>query len=127
MGTLAADVEVVRPETGEARTVEDQLKGSAVYEVECAAGEAATEYDALVVPGGIVGSETRRADDETVELLREHVAAGEPIAVTCHGPWPVVEDVVDRRTSILDPSLRTDVETRVASGSTMMSSPTAIS
>lgn len=85
---------------------------SDAYEVERAAGEAsADEYDVLVVPGETVGLDTLRADDETVELVREHVEAGGPTGAICHGPWTLVEaDVVDGRTLTSSPSLRTDVE-----------------
>ena len=107
-----ADVEVVGPETGEARTVEDDLEESDTHEVERSAGEAsAEEYDALVVPGGTVGSDTLRADDGSIELLREHAGAGDPVAAICHGPWTLVEaGVVDGLTLTSYPSLETDVE-----------------
>jgi protease I len=112
LADAGADVEVIGPETGEARTVESDLEESDSYEVEREATEAsADDYDALVVPGGTVGADTLRSDDETVELLEEHLGAGGPAGVICHGPWTLVEaDVVEGRTLTSYPSLRTDVE-----------------
>lgn len=106
-----AGVEVVGSEPGEARTVENDLEEAGTYEVEKAFAEvSADEYDALVVPGGAVGADTLRADADAVELVREHVAAGKPLGVICHGPWDLIEaDVVDGRTLTSYPSLRTDV------------------
>ena len=107
-----ADVEVLGPETGEATTVNSDLEESDSYEVERAVDDAeADDYDALVVPGGTVGADKLRSDEDAVELLREHVDAGKPTGVICHGPWTLVEgDVVDGRTLTSYPSLRTDVE-----------------
>jgi protease I len=112
LASAGADVEVVGPETGEAQTVESDLEDRDTYEVEREAAEASAEdYDALVVPGGTVGADTLRSDDETVELVEEHLEAGAPAGVICHGPWTLVEaDVVEGRTLTSYPSLRTDVE-----------------
>ena len=107
-----ADVEVVGPETGEALTVESDLEESDTYEVEREVSDASPDhFDALVVPGGTVGSDTLRSDEETVELLAAHLADGDPAGAICHGPWTLVEaDAVEGRTLTSYPSLRTDVE-----------------
>lgn len=64
----------------------------------------------MIVPGGTVGADTLRTDDDAVDLLREHLAADKPVAVICHGPWVLVEaDVVDGRTLISYQSLETDI------------------
>lgn len=107
-----ADVEVIGPETGEAPTVNSDLEESDSYEVEREVADVdADAYDALVVPGGTVGADRLRADEDVVDLLREHVESGKPAGVICHGPWTLVEaDVVAGRTLTSYPSLRTDVE-----------------
>ena len=106
-----ATVDVLGSETGAARTVNDDLEGSESYEVEKTFGEvSADDYDAMIVPGGTVGADTLRADEDAVDLLRTHVQDGKPAGVICHGPWLLVEaDVVDGRTLTSYPSLQTDV------------------
>ena len=68
------------------------------------------EYDALVVPGGTVGADTLRTDEDAVGFIRDHVTAGNPLGVICHGPWTLIEaDVIEGRTLTSDPSLQTDI------------------
>ncbi|WP_084569157.1 type 1 glutamine amidotransferase domain-containing protein [Halostagnicola larsenii] len=107
-----ATVRVLGTESGEARTVNNDLEWSDSYEVDAVVSEvSASDYDALIVPGGTVGADTLRLDSDVVELLREHDAAGKPLGVICHGPWTLVEaDVVDGRTLTSYPSLQTDIE-----------------
>ncbi|MFD1562333.1 type 1 glutamine amidotransferase domain-containing protein [Haloarchaeobius amylolyticus] len=106
-----ATVDVLGSETGEARTVNNDLEESDAYEVEKTFDEvSADDYDALIVPGGTVGADTLRTDEDGVELLRQHVADGKPAGVICHGPWTLIEaDVVDGRTLTSYHSLQTDV------------------
>ena len=106
-----ASVDVLSSETGEARTVDDDLEWAEEYEVDATFSEvSADDYDALVVPGGTVGADRLRADEDAVDLVRNHLEADGPLGSICHGPWVLVEaDAVDGRTLTSDPSLRTDV------------------
>jgi protease I len=80
-------VTVVGPETGEALTVNSDLEESDSYEVEQDVAESdADDYDALVVPGGTVGADTLRSDDDAVDLLAEHVGPGSRRASSLTAP-----------------------------------------
>lgn len=107
-----ATVQTLGTDSGEARTVNNDLEWSDSYDVDATVSEAsASEFDALIVPGGTVGADTLRLDPDVVELIREHEAAGKPMGVICHGPWTLVEaDVVNGKTLTSYPSLRTDIE-----------------
>lgn len=106
-----ATVDVLGSEAGTAETVTNDLEASDAYEVDYRFDEvSADDYDAMIVPGGTVGADTLRADEDAVELLEAHVSDGKPVGVICHGPWTLVEaDVVDGRTLTAYPSLQTDV------------------
>lgn len=106
-----AEVDVLGMVAGEGQTVNSDLEWSDAYEVDRTFEKAsAEEYDALIVPGGTVGADTLRTDEDAVALLREHVADGKPAGVICHGPWTLVEaGVVEGRTLTSYPSLQTDV------------------
>ncbi|EFW91380.1 intracellular protease, PfpI family protein [Haladaptatus paucihalophilus DX253] len=106
-----ATVDVVGAETGEVRTVNNDLDEGGTYEVERTFSEVSTaDYDALLIPGGAVGADRLRADSDAVQLIRNVFDAGKPIGVICHGPWTLVEaDVVEGRTLTSYPSLRTDI------------------
>jgi protease I len=45
------------------------------------------DYDALLLPGGVVNSDTIRTDEMAQELVRDAARANKTIAVICHGAW----------------------------------------
>ena len=68
------------------------------------------EFDALVLPGGVINPDSLRTDKTAVALVRAFVAAEKPVAAICHGPWLLVEaDVVRGRTATGWASIRTDL------------------
>ncbi|MBT2387764.1 type 1 glutamine amidotransferase domain-containing protein [Streptomyces sp. ISL-11] len=69
-----------------------------------------SEYDALVLPGGVANPDALRMDERAVAFVKGFFDAGKPVASICHGPWTLVEaDVVRGRTLTSWPSLRTDI------------------
>ena len=69
-----------------------------------------SEYDALVLPGGVVSPDALRMDEDAIAFVRKFVSEDKPVAAICHGPWALVEaDVVRGRTVTSWPSLRTDL------------------
>jgi protease I len=70
----------------------------------------ATDYDALVLPGGVANPDFLRADEDAVRFAREFFEQAKPVAAICHGLWTLVEaDVVKGRTLTSWPSLKTDI------------------
>ncbi len=70
----------------------------------------ADDYDALVLPGGVVNPDKLRLVPEAVEFVKSFARAGKPIAAICHGPWTLVEaDLVRGKTLSSWPSLQTDI------------------
>lgn len=70
----------------------------------------AADFDALVLPGGVVNADHLRLDEPSVRFAREFFEQHKPVAVICHGPWLLIEaGVVDGRTMTSYPSLRTDL------------------
>ncbi|GAA0245210.1 type 1 glutamine amidotransferase domain-containing protein [Haladaptatus pallidirubidus] len=106
-----ASVDVVSAETGEVQAVNNDLEPGDSFEVERTFSEISSdEYDALLIPGGAVGADKLRADEDAVGLVRKFAEAGKPIGVICHGPWTLVEaDVIEGRTLTSYPSLQTDI------------------
>lgn len=69
------------------------------------------DYDALLIPGGVMSPDKLRTSSVAVDFVRSFFEEGKPVAAICHGPWMLVEaDVVDGRTVASWPSLRTDLE-----------------
>ena len=70
----------------------------------------ATDYDALVLPGGVANPDFLRTDPNAVAFVRGFFDQSKPVAVICHGPWTLIEaDVVQNRRITSWPSLRTDL------------------
>src|SRR4051795_3462088 len=70
----------------------------------------ASEYDGLVLPGGVANPDFLRMDENAVAFTRAFFEQSKPVGVICHGPWTLVEADVLRGRSITSwPSLRTDI------------------
>lgn len=70
----------------------------------------ATQFDGLVLPGGVGNGDKLRMDDDAVDFVRAFFEQHKPVAVICHGGWILTDaDVVDGRRMTSYPSLRTDL------------------
>jgi protease I len=68
------------------------------------------DYDALVLPGGVINPDILRTNKRAVEFVRGFFTEGKPVGAICHGPWTLVEaNVVRGRTLTSWPSLHTDI------------------
>lgn len=68
------------------------------------------DYDALLLPGGVMSPDKLRMDTRAVAFVKKFFDAGKPVAAICHGAWTLVEaDVVKGRTMTSWPSLQTDL------------------
>lgn len=69
------------------------------------------DYDALVLPGGVVNADNIRSDEMARELVRDAARANKLIAVICHGAWLLISsDLVKGKRITSWPSLRDDLE-----------------
>ena len=73
-------------------------------------GARADDFEALLLPGGVMNPDTLRLQPRAVAFIREFFDAGKPVAVICHGPWTVIEAGAARGRRIASwPSLKTDL------------------
>jgi protease I len=102
--------ELLSTEPGEVQAFNHLDKGD-TFPVDRTVGEAdASEYDGLVLPGGVANPDLLRMDEGAVGFVRAFFEQAKPVAVICHGPWTLVEaDVVRGRKLTSWPSLRTDL------------------
>jgi protease I len=71
----------------------------------------ANNYDALLLPGGVMNPDKLRTNQQAVQFVRSFFEQGKPVASICHGPWTLVEaDVVKGRKLTSYPSIKTDVK-----------------
>jgi protease I len=68
------------------------------------------EFDALLLPGGVMNPDTLRMQPPAVDFVKAFFAADKPVAVICHGPWTIIETGAARGRRIASwPSLKTDL------------------
>jgi protease I len=68
------------------------------------------DFDALLLPGGVMNPDSLRMEPKAVEFVRAFFDAGKPVAAICHGPWMVIEPGAARGRRIASwPSLKTDL------------------
>ena len=106
-----ANVTVVGLEAGEAQTNNGDLDPGGSYTVDkMVADVSANDFDGLIIPGGTVGSDKLRADDDVIAFVTAFFDQKKPVGAICHGPWLLVEaDVVQDRELTSYPTLRTDI------------------
>ena len=69
-----------------------------------------SDYDALLLPGGVANPDRLRTDEKAVQFVREFMLADKSVAAICHGAWMLVEaGAVAGRTLTSWPSLKTDI------------------
>ena len=104
-------VDVIAPEPGTIRGWKGKDWGDPV-DVDLELSKAkASDYAALVLPGGVINPDTLRVNAAAVDFIRSFDEAGKPLAAICHGPWLLVEAGAAKGRDLTSwPSLKTDVE-----------------
>jgi protease I len=70
----------------------------------------AADFDALLLPGGVMNPDKLRMQPKAVAFVKSFFDANKPVAVICHGPWTVIEAGAARGRKIASwPSLKTDL------------------
>jgi protease I len=107
-----ADLKLVSLEEGEITALDErEFKAGATHPVDLTVEEAsADDFDALVLPGGVMNPDKLRMDENAVHFVRQFFEQGKPVGAICHGPWSLVEaGVVRGRTVTSYPSIQTDI------------------
>ena len=69
------------------------------------------DYEALLLPGGVMNPDKLRMKDEAVRFVRAFGESNKPIAAICHGPWTLINaGCVKGHTLTSWPSLKQDLE-----------------
>ena len=105
-----ADPTLVSLSQGEVQMFNHLDKGDTITADSAVGDVSASDFDALILPGGVANPDALRTDHAAVQFVGDFVRAGKPVGVICHGPWTLVEaDVVRDRTLTSWPSLQTDL------------------
>lgn len=70
----------------------------------------AGDFDALLLPGGVINPDRLRLEPKAALFVRGFAEEMKPIAAICHGPWMLIEaDLVRGKHIASWPSLKTDL------------------
>jgi len=105
-----AQTQVVSPKDGKIKGWNRKDWGKEV-EVDISLKSAKPEnFDALLLPGGVMNPDHLRMDPQAVEFVKHFTDEGKPIAAICHGPWTLIEAGAVRGKTVTSwPSLKTDL------------------
>ncbi len=74
-------------------------------------GTSASDYDALLLPGGVINPDLLRQDEGAVAFVQDFFKQKKPVAAICHGPWMLAEaGVLKGRKVTSYKSIRTDLK-----------------
>lgn len=105
-----ATVTLVAPKPGEVRGWNHHEPADTFPVGATLADAQPADFDALMLPGGVVNPDALRIDAKAVAFAKHFVQAGKPVAAICHGPWTLIEaQGVNGRRMTSWPSLRSDL------------------
>lgn len=106
-----AETVLVSPAQGKVKAW-DMTDWGSKYKVDLALDEAnPEEFEALLLPGGVMNPDKLRVNPKAVEFVKHFVTSGKPIASICHAPWTLIEaGGVKGRTMTSYPSIQTDLK-----------------
>ncbi len=103
-------VQVIAPKGPQIRGWKDKDWGKSVDVDAELSGVSPNDYDALVLPGGVINPDLLRIDEKAIAFIKAFDAAGKPLAAICHGPWLLVESGAAKGRDVTSwPSLKTDL------------------
>src|SRR3989440_7573852 len=106
-----AETKIVSLKSGKIQGMQHADKGDK-FDVDLTLDEAhPEEFDALLIPGGLMNPDALRSNDDALEFTRHFFREGKPVAAICHGPWVLIDaGVVRGRTLTSWPAIKTDVK-----------------
>lgn len=105
-----ADVDIISEESGKIKGWADG-NWSNSYDVDKTLDQVShADYNALVLPGGVINPDKLRRNENAVNLVRSFFENHKPVAAICHGPWLLAEaNVLENRKITSFSSIKTDM------------------
>jgi protease I len=111
LNDAGAETKIVSLKPGKIQGMNHTDKGDK-FDVDLTLDEARPEeFDALLIPGGLMNPDALRSNDDALEFTRHFFREGKPVAAICHGPWVLIDaGVVRGRTLTSWPAIKNDVK-----------------
>jgi len=109
--SAGATVHVVSPKSGKIKAWDKTNWGIEIDVDRQLSDVSPDDYDALVLPGGVLNPDKLRQNKDAVAFVSVFLDEGKPLAAICHGPQMLIETgMIGGRTLTSYPSLKTDLE-----------------
>ncbi|HMJ66718.1 MAG TPA: type 1 glutamine amidotransferase domain-containing protein [Candidatus Binatia bacterium] len=105
-----ATTEIVSPARGKVKGWKETEWGDK-FDVDVALdGARAEDYDALLLPGGVMNPDKLRMNQKAMRFTKDFFKQGKPVAAICHGPQTLIDaGVLKGRTLTSYPSIKADI------------------
>jgi protease I len=105
-----ATVSIVSPEARKIQGMHHADKGDQ-FDVDLPLRNAKpNDFDALLIPGGLMNPDTLRSTPAALEFTRAFFLSGKPVAAICHGPWVLIDAGMVRGRRLTSwPAIQSDV------------------
>ncbi len=105
-----AQVDIVSIKSGEIKSWDKTDWGKSIEVDKLVNNTNQSEYNALVLPGGVINPDLLRTDENALEFIRSFFKKGKPVAAICHAPWLLISaDVIENREVTSYKSIKSDV------------------
>jgi protease I len=106
-----AETKIVSPKSGQIQGMNHADKGDK-FDVDLTLDAAdPEEFDALMIPGGLMNPDELRGNPDALEFVRHFFEEGKPVAAICHAPWVLIDaGVIRGRTLTSWERIQTDVK-----------------
>ncbi len=106
-----ATVDIISPKSGKIKAWDKTNWGIEVNVDKQLSDVSPDDYDALMLPGGVLNPDKLRQNKQAVAFVSAFLDEGKPVAAICHGPQMLIETgMIGGRNLTSYPSLKTDLE-----------------
>jgi len=105
-----AHVDIVSIKEGAIKSWDNKNWGETIQVDKLVETANASNYDALILPGGVINPDTLRVNEDALAFIRDFFEQGKPVAAICHAPWLLISaGVIENREVTSFHSIKTDV------------------
>ncbi len=106
-----AKVDIISLQMGEIKGWDEDNWGQSIAVDHLVGDVSAAEYEALMLPGGVINPDKLRVNEAALTFVRGFFERGLPVGAICHAPWTLISaGVVDGRQMTSYASIRLDLE-----------------
>src|SRR5690606_1219192 len=99
LGSAGAEVKIISLKSGKIKAMKDHEWSTSVNVDHMVKDVKADDFNALLLPGGVINPDSLRADQDAVKFVKDFFAQNKPVAAICHGPQTIInaEEVKGRK------------------------------